>query len=136
MALWDEMHARPRYDVSALTSAGISPSPGVYALYREGSAVYVGKAKSLGSRLWKNHFRRGKSMTNSALRRNVAEFLGIASSADIKERRYRPTAEDALRVSDWIRGAEIAWIECDSEEAAIDLEDALKKEWMPPLTKR
>jgi hypothetical protein len=135
MALWDEMHARPRYEVSALTSAGISPRPGVYALYRDGSAVYVGKAKSLGNRLWKNHFRQGKSMTNSALRRNVAEFLGIASSADIKARRYGPNAADAIRVSEWIRGSEIAWIECESEDAAITLESALKGEWMPPLTK-
>jgi hypothetical protein len=75
-------------------------------------------------------------MTNSALRRNVAELFGIASANDIKEGRYRPTAEDAQRVSDWIRACEIAWIECDSEQAAIDLEDAMKLEWMPPLTKR
>lgn len=130
------MHSCPRFEVGSLTEAGISPSPGVYALYRDGSAVYVGKAKSLGSRLWTQHFRRGKSMTNSALRRNVAQFLGIASSADIRGGRYRPTAEDALRVSEWISGAQIAWIECESEEAAIGFEDALKAEWMPPLTKR
>jgi excinuclease UvrABC nuclease subunit len=129
------MNARPRYPVGSLTSAGISPKPGVYALYRDGRAVYVGKAKNLGTRLWTNHFRRGKSMTNSALRRNVAEFLGIALSADIKAGRYRPTADDALHVSDWIRAGEVGWIECETEAEAITLEDALKAEWKPPLTK-
>jgi GIY-YIG catalytic domain len=74
-------------------------------------------------------------MTNSALRRNVAEFLGIASSADIKAGRYRPTADDAVRVSDWIRTGEVSWIECETEAEAIALEDALKAEWKPPLTK-
>ncbi len=65
-------------------------------------------------------------MMNSALRRNVAKVLGIASSAEIKERRYLPAAEDVLRVSDWIRSAEIAWIECESEQEAIDLEEAMQ----------
>jgi len=46
--------------------------------------VYVGKAKSLSSRLGKAHPGRGVSMTNSALRRNVAEHLGIAAANDIK----------------------------------------------------
>jgi excinuclease UvrABC nuclease subunit len=136
MKTWRKMHAAPRQGVASVTHAGISPRPGVYALYRDGSAVYVGKAKSLGSRLWTNHFRRGMSMTNSALRRNVAEFVGIAAAADIKKRRYRPTADDARRVSDWIRECEVAWIECDSEEEALALEKALKAEWKPPLTKR
>jgi len=35
------------------------------------------------------------SMTGSAMRRNIAERLGIASSADIKARRHEPTVEDA-----------------------------------------
>jgi hypothetical protein len=135
-SLWNAMHARPRFEGTSLTRAGISPRPGVYALYKDGQAVYVGKAKGLDGRLWSQHFRQGRSMTNSALRRNVAETLGIASSADIKARRYRPTAEDASRVSEWIRAAEIAWIECESEGAAIELEDAMKVEWTPPLTKR
>jgi len=75
-------------------------------------------------------------MTNSALRRNVAELLGIASSADIKARRYRPTSQDASGVVAWIRECQVAWIECESEGQAIDFERAMKLEWRPPLTKR
>jgi hypothetical protein len=78
--LWDELNTGPRHRVDGLTRAGISRSPGVYALYRDGAAVYVGKAKRLDDRLRAKHFGRGRSMTNSALRRNVAELLGIASA--------------------------------------------------------
>jgi hypothetical protein len=38
-------------------------------------------------------------MTNSGLRRNAVESLGIARAADIKERRYQPTARDATAIS-------------------------------------
>lgn len=109
--------------------------PGVYALYRDGAAMYVGKATSLRSRLWGCHLRTGKSMTNSAMRRNVAQFLDIASAADIKARRYLPTDDDARRVSDWIRECELAWIECESPADAVALESALKREFKPPLTR-
>jgi len=38
-------------------------------------------------------------MTGSALRRNIAEHLGISTAADIKARRYQPSPEevDAVR---------------------------------------
>jgi len=74
-------------------------------------------------------------MTNSALRRNVAAHLGIASSADIKARRYATTADDAVRVSEWIAACELAWIECKTEFDAVLLESALKLEAKPPLTR-
>jgi len=82
-----------------------------------------------------DHLRHGASMTNSAFRRNVAAFLGIALSADIKSRRYLPGASDAARVWDWISGCEIAWIECATELDALLLEASLKAESKPPLTK-
>lgn len=132
---WQQMNQQTRHRVSELAETMISAKPGVYALYREGDAVYVGKATSLQSRLWGNHFRKGVSMTNSALRRNVAQHLAIAAAADIKARRYQPTAADALRVSDWIRECDVAWIDCDTEAAAVVLEGALKLERKPPLTK-
>ncbi len=84
---------------------------------------------------WRNHLRRGVSMTNSAMRRNVAQHLGISSAADIKSRRYIPTPDDALRVSEWIRECDITWIECETEPEAVALETALKAEFKPPLTK-
>jgi GIY-YIG catalytic domain len=131
------MNARPRLSLAGAISAAELPSkPGVYAFYREGGAVYVGKAKRLNGRLRTNHLSRGVSLTNSALRRNVAEALGIASAADIKAHRYRPTSEEAANVADWIRACQVAWIECATEADAITLEKAMKREWMPPLTKQ
>jgi hypothetical protein len=135
--LWRRMNDRPRRPLASVMARGdLSSEPGVYALYRDGAAVYVGKAKLLSGRLWQNHLRRGASLTNSALRRNVAEVLGIASAADIKARRYLPTKAEALHVADWIRACDVAWIECATEADAEDLERAMKREWMPPLTKR
>ena len=75
-------------------------------------------------------------MTNSAFRRNVAEHLGIASANDIAERKYVPTSEDVSRVNEWIESCEVAWIICPTHEEAVALETAMKREWLPPLTKR
>jgi excinuclease UvrABC nuclease subunit len=136
MKEWDRMNARPRRQVATVSKADLPLDAGVYAFYRNDGGAYVGKTKSLSGRLWRQHLRKGASMTNSALRRNVAEELGIASAAAIKNRTYLPTSEDAKRVTAVVAAMDIAWIECKSERAAIDLEDRLKAEWMPPLTKR
>ncbi len=53
-------------------------------------------------------------MTGSALRRNVAELLGIATAREIKRRAYQPTLRDAAEVNEWLDACEIAWIACDS----------------------
>ncbi len=75
-------------------------------------------------------------MTGSALRRNVAEHLGIATATAIKKRKYRPTPEDARRVVHWIDGCEVAWITCATPKEAHDLETDMKHENKPPLTRR
>lgn len=118
-----------------LREADIPISAGVYALYRDGEPMYVGKAKCLRNRVWKNHGGRGLGMGTSAMRRNVAEYLGIASAADIKAKRHRITADEATRVRTWLDGCEIAWRECADEAAAKTLEAKMKAEYLPPLTK-
>jgi hypothetical protein len=70
----------------------------VYALYRGDKPQYVGKSKCLQKRVWKNHGGRGLSMGTSAMRRNVAELLGIAHAGDIKEGRHHTTVKEAARV--------------------------------------
>jgi hypothetical protein len=133
------MSTRPRVSMRDLRAEDLpDPRPGVYALYRGGKAVYVGLAEkqSLRGRIWGSHRGRGVSMTGSALRRNVAEHLGIAEAADIKKRLYKPLPADAARVVAWIDGCEITWIACGSPQEAHDLERDMKSEWMPPLTKR
>jgi hypothetical protein len=135
-SLWQQLHRRPRRAIEALRKREIPEDPGVYALYRDGEPVYVGKAKSLQSRIWKSHCGRGKVMTGSAMRRNVAELLDIATAADIKARRHRPTPTEVKRVRVFLDTCEIAWRSTTSEEAAIELEKSMKREWLPPLTKR
>jgi hypothetical protein len=74
-------------------------------------------------------------MTGSALHRNVAEHLGIAAANDIKRSLYQPTPAEVKAVHDWLDGCHIAWLTCETKREAKLLEDALKDEYMPPLTK-
>lgn len=67
------------------------------------------------------------------MRRNIAERLDVASSADIKARRYQPTVENAAQVVAWLDDCEIAWQQCADPAQAAQLERELKSEWMPPL---
>ena len=134
---WATMDARPRRRVGSLTDkADIPTSPGVYAFYLGDERKYVGKATGLQSRVWGNHLRKGGSMTSSALRRNVAEHLGIAPANDIKTRRYTPRTDEVLRVNAFTSDLDVAWIECKSVPAAEKLESDLKRQYLPPLTKR
>jgi hypothetical protein len=130
------MDRQPRLSMATLRGADVPEEAGVYALYREGERMYVGKANSLQDRVWKNHSARGNVLTGSALRRNVAQALGIASAADIKARRYQPTEEELLYVRRWLDGCDITWVVCATKQRAEDLEKDIKAEFTPPLTKR
>jgi hypothetical protein len=74
-------------------------------------------------------------MTNSALRRNVCQHIGIAAAADIKARRHRTTSDDAQRVSAWLDQCEFAWIECETPAEALTIESALRAAFKPPLNR-
>jgi hypothetical protein len=132
---WAIVHAAPRLRAGDLAPADIPAKPGVYVWYRRGRAVYVGKADVLRNRIWKNHLGQSASISGSAFRRNVAEYLGFASSADIKARRVALTVDQLAAVRAWIIGCRLTWLVCASTAAAIRTEAALKAEWMPPLTK-
>lgn len=93
--------------------------------------MYVGKAGCLRDRVWGNHSGRGASLTSSALRRNVAEHLGISTAKAIKKREHRPTPEEVARVREWVDGCEVTWHAIETKPAAVALETALKAEWMP-----
>jgi hypothetical protein len=136
--LWEAMNKRPRLSMSSLTAVDLPEEPGVYAVYRRHLPVYVGLAEkqSLRGRVWGNHRGRGVSMTGSALRRNVAEHLGIASAGDIKSGRYQPSPANAASVVEWIDECQLAWIECASPSQAKALEREMKAEWTPSLTRR
>ena len=132
---WTRMDAEPRHRVPQLQRRHIPMSPGVYALYRKGERMYVGKATSLRSRVGGQHGAKGASMTNSALRRNVCQLLEIAAAADIKARRYRTTDTDAERVTEWLAACEFTWIECASPAQALELETPMRGEFKPPLNR-
>jgi hypothetical protein len=66
----------------------------------------------------------------------VAEHLGVARAADIKTGRRKLTAEEVAQINNWISVCEVAWRKCTSKFKAIDLEDKMKSEYLPPLTKR
>lgn len=134
--LWEEMDRQPRHLMRDLRAENLPTSAGVYALYRDGARMYVGKAGNLRDRVWKNHSGRGAVMTSSAMRRNVAAHLDIATAADIKAGRYQPTPAEVARVRAWLDGCEVTWRACVDEPAAVALETAMKAECLPPLTKR
>jgi len=131
---WARMDGAARHLVPQLHKRDIPTSPGVYALYRDRERMYVGKATSLQSRVGGQHSSNGASMTNSALRRNVCQLLGIAAAADVKARRYRTTIADAGRVRAWLSACEFAWIECASPVEALELETAMRVESGPVST--
>lgn len=133
---WYSLNSQRRLNVTSLNRSAIPIDPGVYALYRNAEAVYVGKAKSLRQRVWTNHCGKGHSLASSAFRRNVAEHLGIASANEIKTGAYRPSTDEVRRAREWTEECDVSWIVCASEAGAKTLEDSIKHQWKPPLTKR
>jgi hypothetical protein len=132
---WDEMDARPRIPVTQLKRSDLPEQPGVYAFYRDGKAIYVGKAGDLRKRVWAKHCGQGAVMTGSAFRRNVAQDLGISTANEIKERLYQPTTKELALIRAWIEGCEVAWVTRSTEPLAVAFETALKQEWKPRLTR-
>lgn len=133
---WADMDAAPRADPRTLTAAHVPDAPGVYAWYRDGQRMYVGKADVLRKRVRGDHLGESKAVSNSAFRRNVAEHLGFGRAADIKKRAVALTDDQLAAMRTWILGCEVAWLTCASKADAIDLETQLKAEHKPPLTKR
>lgn len=137
---WSTMDPQPRRGATAITGSRVVPSePGVYAWYRDGDAVYLGRAigeDGLRGRVWADHLRTGNDLSRSSFRRNVCDHLGIAPTSRTTIRPTLMTAADVEPINEWIRGCQIAWIECESDGAASKLESAMKAEWKPPLTRR
>ena len=136
----NQMNAAPRHAASGLRSADLPTGPGVYAWYRDGEAVYVGKAtgrEGIRQRAWKNHMAKGRgAMSGSAFRRNVAEHLGFSTAGAIKANTAVLTPQQVERVNDWIRECDVAWVETPTADEALALERTLKAAMRPTLTKR
>lgn len=132
------MNRQTRRLARGITAHTVPISPGVYAWYRDGRAVYVGRAtgsRGLRGRVWSNHLQTGTDLSRSSHRRNVCEYLGIAPTKTTSVRPTIMTASDVAPVNFWIGECETAWIVCASESEAKQLENGLKAEWMPPLSR-
>ena len=93
-------------------------------------------ADGVRGRVWKNHLQTGNDLSRSSFRRNVCEPLGIAPTSRTTIRPTVMTTDVVAQVNEWIRGCDVAWQVCASKTEAEDLEERLKREWKPPLTKR
>ena len=133
---WEAMDAQPRLGLATLTRSDVPTDPGVYALYRYDERMYVGKASSLRQRIWNQHCGRGRVMTGSAMRRNVAQHLGISTALAIKSGQYQPTDDEVRHVRVWMETCHIAWRVCDTDALAARLERDMKAEFMPTLTRQ
>jgi len=137
--LWSQMNARPRKRARDISGSDVPTAPGVYAWYRAGVPVYVGRAigqEGLRGRVWKDHLQTGDDLSRSSFRRNVCEHLGVAPTSRTRLRPTVMTAADVVPVNEWISGCEVAWITCASDDEARALEDDIKMECRPLLTKR
>lgn len=111
----------------------------MYAWYRDGEPIYSGRAlggDGLQGRIWKNHLKTSADLSRSSFRRNVCEHLGIAPTTRTTIRPTILTSADVEPVNAWVRGCEVAWIECETSAEAESLEKALHAEWLPPLSRR
>jgi hypothetical protein len=132
---WADLKTAVRHAPASLMRDSVPAEPGVYAWYRDGKRMYVGKADSLRARVFGNHLGQSKAPTGSAFRRNVAEHLGFGSSAAIKKREVELTVDQLAAVRAWILACQVTWLTCESKAGAIELESKLKAEFKPPLTK-
>jgi hypothetical protein len=135
-AEWRALLERTPRPVSEFARRDVPQGPGVYLWRRAGLVQYVGKATSLRSRLWGSHLGRGVTLSGSSLRRNVCELLfGIPPAVTAKPDPQPVTPSQAEAIAAWLRGCELSWVECETIAAAGELEDHLRRAWLPPLNR-
>lgn len=137
-SLWERMHVQPGREVRTFSAATAPASPGVYAFYRDGVAMYIGRAVTDGglrSRL-RTHRSTGVDLSHSSFRRNVAEHLGVAPTSITRMRPPQLTEDQVAPINEWIAACTVRWLTAASVDAAKQLEDDIKSELKLPLTKR
>ncbi len=136
-ALWSELDRRPRIGFFSLRRSQVPAKPGVYAVYRQGARVYVGRAcgkHGLQGRIATDNSN-AVGMHGSVLRRNVAQYLDIASADDIYTMNKLVSQEEARRVHEWVQACEVTWIVHYLRPQARRMEDQLRAEYTPPLAR-
>lgn len=129
---WQRVLSRPRRLASGVARGDIPSQPGVYAWFRDGQCVYVGKASDLRFRL-STHLGTSLDLSRSTLRSWVAvRELGL-SRAHTRQRPTVMTAEQVAVVNAWMRGCDLAWESTATREGAAALEAELLAAWRPPI---
>ena len=129
---WKTLVTASRHSNAGLKRADIPAVPGVYAWFKGGECVYVGKAADLRERL-SSHRSRSLDLSRSTLRASVAiRELGV-TRAYARSRPSRMTSSEIARVNAWFEAAAVAWIVCSTPKGSEALEGRLRKLWMPEL---
>jgi hypothetical protein len=128
------MDRQTRFRLDSMDLGFLPDGPATYAVYRSDERVYAGETGNLATRVVKHHLARTpSSIAQSALRRNLAEHLGIATAADLKTGRAMLTDAQREQLHTWLLGCEIAWTEHEGKAAAIQHKRDLLAELMPLL---
>lgn len=133
--LWTRVDLEPRIGFTELKRSQVPAEPGVYAIYKDGARVYVGRAcgrNGLQGRLG-THYSRGVGLRRTGFRRNVATYLGIDVAGEIDADAELIAQADAKRIRAWIESCQVTWIVFATREEARHAEDLLKIEYRPPL---
>lgn len=131
---WQVLLGRPRHPSIRLARGDIPTVPGVYAWFKHGSCVYVGKATDLRSRL-SRHRSTSLDLSRSTLRASVAVAEVGVTRHHARSRPSVMTPEEIAVVTAWFNSAEVAWVECRTPAEASALEDRLRSGWLPPLNR-
>ncbi|MEV7874193.1 GIY-YIG nuclease family protein [Microbacterium sp. NPDC089188] len=129
---WSDLLSKPRRLAMDVQRNDVPEQPGVYAWFRDGECVYLGKASDLRSRLV-THLGTSLDLSRSTLRSWVeVRELGLAREYT----RRRPTVmtgEQVAIVNGWLRGCELAWMTSDTREDAAALEARLLAAHRSPI---
>lgn len=109
--------------------------PGVYALYLNGERMYLSAAKVLSGRARMEHRFTDRAVGKSELRCRLAQHLGIASAADVRNEGFTVSSSAARRIRDWLRRCEIGYTPTTTEAEARRLAGALEESFQPPLNR-
>lgn len=129
---WDVVLTQPRRPASEARRIDIPNSPGVYAWFRDGECVYLGKAANLRSRL-STHLGESLDLSRSTLRSWVAVRELDVTREYTRRRPTVMTPGEVAIVTGWIRGCDLAWVTTDSKEDAAQLESKLLTAWRPSI---
>lgn len=129
---WARLLAQPRLAPADLDRAGLPSRPGVYAWFRQGVPVHLGRAtgkRGLRARVGGDHLLSDADLSRSPFRRAVAAHLGLP--VEEADGRALVGPEGAVAIDDWIASCAVAWLACATPDIAIDLEAALAAEHRP-----